>query len=167
MPQYMLTDPDLSTSPTFESLLLLATINHAGQVDKDGQPYILHVLRVSLKQTHIVCRLAALLHDLIEDTEITLQELRSLGIHETIVGTVDSLTRRDNETYSDYIERLADNAWAVPVKIADLIDNMDTTRLPNGVATGKDIDLMRRYRKALNRLTTGEPMSKLVQIKSR
>lgn len=162
----MLTDPDPATLPTFESMLLLATINHAGQVDKAGQPYILHVLRVAIKQTHPVCRLAALLHDLIEDTNITLQGLQDLDIPDIIVDTVDSLTRKPGENYSNYIERLAENAWAIPVKIADLTDNMDASRLPNGVSTGKDVDRMRRYRKALDRLTKGKPMSDLVQIKS-
>lgn len=162
----MLTDPDPKTLPVFEEMLMLATTHHIGQVDSAGQPIIMHVLRVALKQTHPVCRIAALLHDIVEDTSVTIQWLRELHIHETIVDTVDSLTRRDKETYTEYIERVAENAWAIPVKIADLMDNMDLSRFPNGVVTGRFIDLMKRYRKALARLTTGQPMSDLVQIKS-
>lgn len=161
----MLIDPDPSTLPTFESMIMLATINHAGQIDDAGQPIIMHILRVALKQTHIVCSIAALLHDIVEDTTVTLDGLRDLGVHETIIDTVDSLTRRENETYTNYIERLADDAWAIPVKIADLTDNMDVSRMPNGVVTGKNIDRMRRYRKAFKRLTEGQPISDLVQIK--
>src|SRR5207245_11405193 len=107
--------------------------------DKVGVPYILHPLRVMhLVEEHgPVAMTAAVLHDVIEDTELELDDLRRIGVPEVAVEAVDSLSRRGRgfppgqvtgETYEDYIQRLSHNPRAVRVKIADAIDNSSPKR---------------------------------------
>ena len=114
--------------PTLEDAIALAAHAHRGQVDKGGQPYILHVLRVMLRQEDETARLAAVLHDVLEDTQVTLADLRSAGYSEPVCAAVDCLTRRSGETYEEMIERVATNPLARQVKLADLADNLDPNR---------------------------------------
>lgn len=109
--------------------IIAATIAHGKQVDKAGQPYILHPLRLMMKFKNSGTRMiVAVLHDVIEDTETTLEELRHLGFTEEVIEAVDALSRRESETYNEYIDRVLQNEIAVDVKIADIIDNSDITR---------------------------------------
>ncbi len=114
--------------PTLEDAIALAAHAHRGQVDKGGQPYILHVLRVMLRQEDETARFAAVLHDVLEDTQVTLADLRSAGYSEPVCAAVDCLTRRSGETYEEMIERVATNPLARQVKLADLADNLDPNR---------------------------------------
>ena len=144
-------------TPTLEDAISLAVDAHAGQPSKDGQPYILHPLRVMTRLTSDVDRIVGVLHDVVEDTRdkpkpITLDELRRMGYSEEIIRAVDCLSRRDGETYDAFILRAKANPVARRVKLVDLKDNMDIRRLPETL-TPKDWERLARYRKAWGILT--------------
>jgi (p)ppGpp synthase/HD superfamily hydrolase len=107
---------------------------HEGQVDKCSRPYYLHPLRVAMRLIHCTPeeRHAALLHDVVEDTPLTLADLRAFGYSEEVIELVDILTRRlpAGESHREYLERIVSsrNAKALRVKLADVIDNMSPAR---------------------------------------
>ncbi len=136
--------------PTLEDAIALAVQAHRGQVDKVGQPYALHVLRVMFRLETEQERIVAVLHDVIEDTSHTPDDLRSLGYSEEVLAALDCLTRRSTETYEQFIERAAANPLARRVKLADLEDNMDIRRLP--AITEKDRSRLERYIRSWQRL---------------
>lgn len=107
----------------------LIALAHRGQLDKGGQPYIQHLVRVSQAQTDLRHQLLALVHDIIEDTETTFDELYEVGFDFKDVEVIKAMTKDDSESYEEYIERLSQNQDAIPIKIADLKDNMNFTRL--------------------------------------
>ena len=139
--------------PTVEDAISLAVRAHAGQKDRYGQPYILHVIRVVARLFDPPAQMAAALHDVVEDTAVTLDELRLMGYSEAVLAAVECVTRRNNETYEQFIERIAPNPLAVRVKLADLEDNMDLRR--GGVLRAEDLERVARYQRAWKRLTTG------------
>lgn len=117
---------------------------HDGQQDKGGHPYVLHPIRVSQRCKSDEAKVAALLHDVVEDSDYEISYIRSFGIsNEDILSAVDALTRRKNESYSNYIDRVSKNPIALEVKIADLEDNMDITRLDT--LTDDDIKRLKKY----------------------
>lgn len=142
----------MDREPTIEDAIVLATQSHRGQVDKAGAPYILHPLRVMLRLKGEADRIAAVLHDVIEDTRITEEFLREQGYREEVLRALDALTRREGESYADFIERVAGNPLARRVKLADLADNLDASRLPE--ITPKDRERLARYQAAWGRLTS-------------
>ena len=129
----------------------IATDAHAGQVDKGGQPYILHALRVMLSVETEDERIVAVLHDVVEDTEITANDLYWMhGFKPDIMIAVVALTRGKNEDYFDFIRRCMGNPLARAVKIADIRDNLDPKRgLPSDT---KALDRAEKYRRALRLL---------------
>lgn len=139
--------------PTVEDAISLAVRAHAGQKDRYGQPYILHVIRVVARVFDPPAQMAAALHDVVEDTAVTLDELRLMGYSEAVLAAVECVTRRNNETYEQFIERIAPNPLAVRVKLADLEDNMDLRR--GGLLRADDLERVARYQRAWKRLTTG------------
>lgn len=124
----------------------LAARVHGHQTDKGGAAYILHPLRVASSVPPGNARIAAILHDVVEDGEVTTTELRS-QFGPTVADAVDALTRRDEETYEAFIERCSVNSLAVVVKLADLADNMDLSRLP-GPPTPADKVRLEKYARA-------------------
>lgn len=94
--------------------------------------------------------IAAVLHDAIEDGDLSLEELRSRGFPDEIVCALDALTRRPEEPYVEYLARVRENALAVRVKLADLRDNLDESRVPN--PTDRDRERWEKYRRALAEL---------------
>jgi len=112
-----------------EQAMALAQRFHAGATDKAGQPYIDHVLRVAEAVESHDEKLAALMHDLLEDTVLTSTDLRCAGCPHRIVVAVDALTRRAGESYSDFVIRASRDPVARAVKLADLADNSDEGRL--------------------------------------
>jgi (p)ppGpp synthase/HD superfamily hydrolase len=128
----------------------IATRAHAGQVDKGGEPYILHPLRVMISRKNELERICAVLHDVVEDTDITFDKLRLEGFSEEVIEVLDCLTRRSNESYDEFIDRILCNETACNVKLADLCDNMDITRIKN--PTQKDRERIKKYRDAANRI---------------
>lgn len=108
---------------------IVARVAHCGQVDKAGKPYIGHPTAVASMVNSEAEKTVALLHDVVEDTNVTLNCLRVLGFPEDIVVAVDAITRRPGELRQDYLNRVAANEIATKVKIADLIHNSDLSRI--------------------------------------
>ena len=129
----------------------LAKQHHEGQTDKAGKPYIEHPLRVMNQVESEEEKIVAVLHDIVEDTNISLNDLRNEGFSEEVVSAVECLTKQDGENYDSYIERISFNPLAVKIKLADLEDNRDLTRLPE--VTDKDLERVEKYDKALEKLT--------------
>lgn len=141
--------------PTLSDAIVLATIQHQGQTLRNGEPYILHPLTVMLGVSGELERQVAVLHDVVEDTTMTLDTLRSLGYCSTVVLAIDLLTRRKLETYDTYIARMIEAAKhsphgriAVQVKRRDLQHNLDVLRIPHGEFTDKDKEHVARYQHA-------------------
>lgn len=120
---------------------------HAGQLDKGGMPYVFHPIHVAEQMEDEYSTCAALLHDTVEDGGIELSELYEADFPEEIVRTVDILTRREDEPYMEYIQRLKENSLAVKVKLADLNHNSDMSRL--NIITKWDIERKEKYEKAI------------------
>ena len=114
-----------------EKSLTIALQAHAGQVDKANQPYILHLIRVMTRMSNEVEMSAALLHDIVEDTSLTFDQLLEKGIPEEVIEILRHLTKSQTETYDEFIERVMKNKVAVKIKIEDIKDNMNINRLPN------------------------------------
>ena len=129
----------------------LAKQHHEGQTDKAGKPYIEHPLRVMNQVESEEEKIVAVLHDIVEDTDISLNDLRNEGFSEEVVSAVECLTKQDGENYDSYIERISFNPLAVKIKLADLEDNRDLTRLPQ--VTDKDLERLEKYDKALEKFT--------------
>ncbi len=129
-----------------ERAIELAVKHHKGQVDKAGQPYILHPLRLMLAMSTESERIVAVLHDIVEDTPITLDDLRKEGFSEKIVSAIECVTKHDGEDYDSFIERISHNPLATSVKLADLEDNMDLSRLSE--VTEKDLLRVAKYQRA-------------------
>ncbi len=111
-----------------ERAIELAVDAYAGQTDKAGTTYIRHPLRVMQQMDTEQERIAAVLHDVVEDASYTLDDIED-EFGTTIRDAVDALTKRDSESYQEFAARAAANDIARTVKIADIEDNMDLTRL--------------------------------------
>ncbi len=133
----------MATYQDLERAIQIAVAAHAGQTDKAGAPYILHPLRVMAACDSIDEKTVAVLHDVLEDTAISSTDLLAEGFPAEIVEVVECLTRRDGETYGEFIERAGQNQLAARVKIADLNDNLDVRRL--STVTDADIDRLNKY----------------------
>ncbi len=133
-----------------DQAIKIAVDAHAGQKDKAGKPYILHPLRVMLKLQGETERIVAVLHDVVEDSDWTLEGLRDEGFPAEVLEALDCLTRRENETYEAFVKRASTNPIARVVKIADLQDNMDLGRIDKPAE--RDLARVRKYQKALRLL---------------
>lgn len=125
----------------------LAKSAHEGQVDKGGKPYIEHPVAVASLVFTDEEKTVALLHDVVEDTPITLSDLQAQGFTTEVVTAVDCLTKRQGEALSDYLNRVKSNTLATTVKIADLTHNSDIRRIPS--PTEKDFARVARYKKEI------------------
>lgn len=135
----------------------LACRAHRGQryPSPDGEPYILHLLRVMLAVDGFRVQAAAVLHDVLEDTELTVEDLVAAGLAIDVVNAVIALTRRPGQSYERYVEQVACDAIAREVKLADLADNLaNNRRLPNVPDVVARIE---RYERAVRRLRTASP----------
>ena len=133
---------------TLERAITIAAEAHAGQKDRAGAPYILHPIRLMIQMDSEDAMMAAVLHDVVEDSVWTLDDLRKEGFSNEVLNAVDSLTHRDKEgeDYWDYIQRAKSDPIAIKVKLADLEDNLNPDRLNE--VTEKDEKRFDRYRKA-------------------
>lgn len=134
-----------------ETAIEIAVQAHKGQREKGGAPYVLHPLRMMSRLRKEEEQMVAVLHDVVEDTAWTLDDLRAQGFTAEIVDGVDAMTRREGEAYEDFVRRAGANPLARTVKLADLEDNMDVRRLPE--VTERDAERLRRYRRAWAILT--------------
>ena len=128
---------------TVEIAIEIAARAHAGQVDKAGAPYIFHPLRLMLAVTTPFERMTAVLHDTVEDTDISLADLRDAGFPAEVLDAVDALTKRKGEKRMEAARRAAGNPIALVVKLADVTDNMDLSRIAN--PTEKDFARLKEY----------------------
>jgi GTP diphosphokinase / guanosine-3',5'-bis(diphosphate) 3'-diphosphatase len=139
---------------TLERAIQMAALAHAGQLDKAGQPYILHPLRVMLAVEGEHQRMAAVLHDVVEDTTVTLHALAAEGFAREVVDAVEALSKRPGETRLQAAARAALNPIARVVKLADNAENMDLGRLPSPSA--RDLARLEEY-KAVRALLLAGP----------
>lgn len=123
---------------------------HAQQWDKAGQPYIDHPLRVMKAGQTLAEKIVGVLHDTVEDSELTLTELAEAGFPEEIVMAIEAITKRQHEPYDHYLDRVMANPIALRVKIADMTDNMDISRIAH--PTDKDWARLNKYERILPRL---------------
>ena len=131
----------------------IASAAHVNQLDKGGAPYILHPLHVmnTIGTNDPKTMQVAVLHDVLEDTSVTLQDLVEYGFDNKVIQSVYMLTHSKNQGYVEYIETIKKDYMATVVKIADLRHNSDITRL-KGIS-GKDLDRIKKYHKAYTFLT--------------
>ena len=125
---------------------------HKGQKDKAGEDYSHHPFRVAEKCQSFSAKVVALLHDTIEDTEVTVETLQKEGFSQDIINGVLSVTKRDGESYEDFVRRAAENPLGREVKKADLEDNMDIHRLKE--ISDEDVARLRKYLRAWQYLIT-------------
>ena len=124
---------------------------HEGQLDKGGKPYIDHVMYVASKFIDSSeLRIVAMLHDVVEDTKYSIEDIESEGFDKCIIDALRVITKPDDMDYMDYIERISFNELASRVKIEDLKHNMDITRISN--PTDYDFKRVKKYKKALEYL---------------
>lgn len=120
---------------------------HKDQVDKSGLPYVFHPFHLAEQMTDELSTIAALLHDVVEDTSYTFTDLREMGFPEEVLDALALLTHDGGTSYLDYVARLKDNSIARAVKLADLRHNSDLTRLD--YADARALKRAAKYRKAI------------------
>ncbi|MCM1959241.1 guanosine-3',5'-bis(diphosphate) 3'-pyrophosphohydrolase [Acinetobacter modestus] len=130
---------------TIEQAISLASKQHEGQVDKANAPYILHPLRVMLNVPTIEHKIVAVLHDILEDTETTIEDLYQFGFQQHIIDAIVALTKKQGETRLEAAQRARQNPIARVVKLADINDNMDLSRIQS--PTVKDFERLKEYQK--------------------
>ena len=130
-----------------EKAIAIAVEAHKCQEDKAGDPYILHPLRVMFRMETREEMVVAVLHDVLEDTPITPDQLKEMGFSETVLKALDSVTKRAGERYEDFVQRAALHPIGKKIKLADLRDNMDLSRLEE--ITDEDIRRVKKYHGAL------------------
>lgn len=135
---------------TLERAIAIAATAHAGQVDKGGAPYILHPLKVMLRMSSLEERIVAVLHDVVEDCGISLENLRKEGFSEEVLSAIESVTKVPGESYEDFVERAAQNPIGRVVKLADLEENSDLSRIAS--PSWEDLERVEKYRRAIGRL---------------
>ena len=140
----------LSYNEQFQIALELAVEKHKNQTDKAGNPYILHPLHVMENVNSKEGKIVAILHDIIEDTDVTEDYLLKIGLSKRIIDAVVALTRSEDMDYQEYIKNLSSNPLAKEVKLADLEHNMDLKRLPT--LEEKDLERNRKYQIAYHYL---------------
>jgi (p)ppGpp synthase/HD superfamily hydrolase len=143
-----------NTNSDYQSLLqraiTIATKAHEGQVDKAGNPYLDHPLFVRENVHSIEQKIVAVLHDAVEDSELTLEQLRSEGFPEVLVSAIAAITKIEGEAYTAYLERVIANPIALRVKIADVTHNLDLRRIAN--PTEADFQRIAKYQQVLSQL---------------
>ena len=141
-----------------ETSLTIALKAHTGQTDKAGQAYILHPLRIMAKMDTEEEMAVALLHDVLEDSQFTAQDLLEADVPTQVVEAVQLLTKQDGEDYDTFIERILPNSLAAKVKKADIEDNLNLLRLQS--LTEKDLQRVDKYHYAWHRLNSPRQQGK-------
>jgi (p)ppGpp synthase/HD superfamily hydrolase len=134
-------------SQTLERAIAIAAAAHEGQVDKGGAPYILHPLKVMLRVNTLEERIVAVLHDVVEDCGISFDDLRNEGFSETVLMAIASVTKVPDESYEAFVERVAQNPIGRVVKLADLEENSDLSRIAQ--PSWEDLERVEKYRRAI------------------
>jgi (p)ppGpp synthase/HD superfamily hydrolase len=138
---------------TLERAIAIAAAAHAGQKDKGSETYILHPLRVMMALTTNDERIVGVLHDVVEDCAgWSFERLRGEGFSDAVIQSLDAVTKRDGEDYHTFVRRAAADPIGRRVKLADLRDNADLSRIAQ--PSVKDRDRLERYRQAIHMLAS-------------
>lgn len=137
-------------TPTTKKAMKLMFEKHKDQVDKSGMPYVFHPMHVAESMEDENTTVVALLHDIVEDTDMTLDDLRQLGFNEECLTALNLMTHDESVDYFDYVVSIGENDIARKVKMSDLKHNSDLTRLSN--VTEKDLMRVEKYKRCLNYL---------------
>lgn len=137
-------------TPLTKKAMKLCFAAHKDQLDKSGLPYVFHPFHLAEQMTDEYTAVAALLHDVVEDTACTFADLAQMGFPEEVISALRLLTHDPAVPYMDYVARIKPNPIARAVKIADLTHNSDTTRLDH--LTPRDLERVKKYRAALRLL---------------
>ena len=137
---------------TLERAIEIAVATHAGQTDKGGAPYILHPLRVMLRVAPGAQQIVAVLHDVVEDSDgqVTFDDLAREGLSQEVIDGVRAVTKVEGESYEAFIARAALNPVGKAVKLADLAENSDLSRIDR--PSQKDLERVGKYRRAIQQL---------------
>ncbi|MDO1445966.1 Rad52/Rad22 family DNA repair protein [Rhodocytophaga aerolata] len=133
-----------------QKAITIAVEAHKNQTDRYQAPYIMHVMRVMMRGKTEEEKICGILHDVVEDTEWTFEDLKKEGFTDAMIEALRCLTKGENEPYDDYISRVKTNKLAIAVKLNDLEDNMDVRRLPQ--MEPNDVDRFNKYLKAYQQL---------------
>ena len=131
---------------------LLCMVKHWKQKDKAGKRYVWHPIHVMINVKGYNEKIGALLHDIVEDTEVTVPDLKNLKFSKEVIEAVDVITKKKDQEYFSYLKSIKDNSIAKKVKIEDLKHNSDLKRLRS--ITQKDIDRAIKYKKAIDYLSS-------------
>lgn len=137
---------------TIEKAIALAARKHSGQKDKGQQPYIFHPLRLMFKVKTSDQQIVAVLHDILEDTDTTIVDLISLGFSQDIIDAILALTKKEGESRIEAAYRAVKNPIARVVKLVDVADNMDLSRIAQ--PTNKDLLRLEEYKQVHSILMT-------------
>ena len=135
---------------TLEKAIEIAARAHSADKEKNGDPYLLHPLRVMSQVESLDEKIAAILHDVPEDTNVTLDDLRQEGFSEAVLEAVRLVTRDDEQDYDQYIKDIRNNPIARSVKLADMRDNINLLRIPN--LRDKDLERCKKYHRYIREL---------------
>ena len=130
---------------------------HKNQVDKSGMPYVYHPFHLAVQMNDELSTCVALLHDVVEDTDITLDELRNDGFPNEVIEALSLMTHSDDVPYLDYVRVMKDNPIARKVKLADLAHNSDLSRLE--IVDDKALERVNKYKQAILILERAEKCS--------
>lgn len=137
-------------TPAVKNAMFICWLAHKNQVDINGSPYIFHPIHLAEQMPDEDTTVAALLHDVLEDSEFTLDDIRMFDIKEEVLDAVTLLTRQRGVPYMDYIQALKGNYIARTVKMVDLMHNCDLSRLDT--VTKHDLKRVKKYKKAFELL---------------
>ena len=138
---------------TLERAIEIAARTHAGQVDKGGAPYILHPLRVMLRVAPGAQQIVAVLHDVVEDSDVTFEDLEREGFAAEVISGLRAVTKVEGESYEDFVARAARDPVGKAVKLADLMENSDLSRIAE--PSQKDLERVEKYGRAIAYLMAG------------
>lgn len=141
---------DISGQGTLERAIEIAARTHAGQVDKGGAPYILHPLRVMLRVAPGAQQIVAVLHDVVEDSDVTFEDLEREGFSAEVINGLRAVTKVEGESYEDFVARAALDPVGKAVKLADLMENSDLSRIAE--PSQKDLERVEKYGRAIRYL---------------
>jgi (p)ppGpp synthase/HD superfamily hydrolase len=134
-----------------EKAIEIAQVAHKGVKDKGGHDYINHPIRVMHAMSNDQEKIVAILHDVVEDSDWTFERLKKEGFEDSVIESLRCVTKySEEEDYQEFIKRAATNKIATKVKMADIEDNLDLSRL--GTLTEKDLTRIEKYKKALKYL---------------
>jgi len=135
-----------------ERAIEIAVAAHKGQVDKAGSPYILHPLRIMFSLKSEEEKIVGILHDVVEDSDWSFEDLKKEGFSENVIGGLKSVTKFEGEDYDAFIKRAYSDPIGRNVKIADVTDNLDIKRIDE--ISERDFERLKKYRRALKFLQT-------------